>query len=75
MRSEELADYRRRAGNLRQADLIRLAIALGFRENTRGGKGSHIKMEKVGRRPVTIPTKVDRSIALAIIDQLEGDDA
>jgi predicted RNA binding protein YcfA (HicA-like mRNA interferase family) len=67
--------YRARAGNLRQRDLIRLAHDLGFTIDREGGKGSHVKAEKPGRRPVTIPTKIDRPLALSIIGQLEDDDA
>ncbi len=59
------ATLRRRLANLALADLIQCAEAHGW-QVARGGKGSHTKMEKAGRRPLTIPNhrnvNVDRSI-------------
>lgn len=73
-RRDDAGALRARAGNLTQRDLLRFASARGWRESTGGGKDSHRKVTKSGRRPVTIPQKVGRILALAIIDQLEADD-
>ena len=37
-----------------QKEMVKLLTAHGWIK-TRGGKGSHIKMEKQGERPITIP--------------------
>ena len=37
-----------------QKEMVKLLTANGWIK-TRGGKGSHIKMEKQGERPITIP--------------------
>jgi predicted RNA binding protein YcfA (HicA-like mRNA interferase family) len=63
---------RRSAGNLTQRDLTRLARQLGFNIVTKRGKGGHVAAVRAdARRPVTIPTKINRKVALDIISQLE----
>ena len=37
-----------------QKEMVKLLTAHGWIK-TKGGKGSHIKMEKQGERPITIP--------------------
>lgn len=37
-----------------QKEMVKLLKARGWTK-TNGGKGSHIKMEKPGKRPITIP--------------------
>ena len=61
---------RRRAGNLRPRDLVRIAERAGWRVSAGRGKGSHALCSAPGQRPVTIPQKVTRRLALSILDQL-----
>lgn len=37
-----------------QKEMVKLLTANGWIK-TKGGKGSHIKLEKVGERPITVP--------------------
>lgn len=37
-----------------QKEMVKLLTAHGWTK-TKGGKGSHVKLEKVGERPITIP--------------------
>ena len=37
-----------------QKETVKLLTSLGWKK-TKGGKGSHVKMEKQGFRPITVP--------------------
>ncbi|HEL2071957.1 TPA: type II toxin-antitoxin system HicA family toxin [Streptococcus suis] len=37
-----------------QKEMVKLLTAHGWTK-TKGGKGSHVKLEKAGERPITIP--------------------
>lgn len=37
-----------------QKEMVKLLTANGWTK-TKGGKGSHVKLEKAGERPITIP--------------------
>lgn len=37
-----------------QKEMVKLLKSAGWIK-TKGGKGSHIKMEKAGKRPITVP--------------------
>ena len=71
-RDDLIARARRRAGGLRQRDLVALAEQLGFDIVTRRGKGGHVAAIRHDvRRPITIPTKINKQVALNIIGQME----
>ena len=66
---------RRRAGSLRSRDLVRIAGRAGWQVLEGRGKGSHALCWASGRRPVAIPRKVTRRIALSILEQLRREAA
>lgn len=39
---------------IKQKEMVKLLSKHGWTKTT-GGKGSHIKMEKAGHRPITVP--------------------
>lgn len=62
---------RARANGQTQASLIRLALDAGYVVDEGAGKGSHVKVTRIGLfRPVIIPNRIYRINAQQIIDAL-----
>jgi predicted RNA binding protein YcfA (HicA-like mRNA interferase family) len=45
-------------------DMIRICERAGYTLNSKGGKGSHVKLEKSGRCPVILPNRKDLSVGV-----------
>ncbi len=70
---DAIEELRRRSGNLRPADVISIAVELGYTYEGVGG-GGHYVLTRPGGRPVTIPNHrvLKRGTALAILRQIEA---
>lgn len=69
-RTVDLDALRRRLGNLTARDLRAAALALGWAERARRGKGSHIVLQRNGRTLV-IPMHPNKHTYRSVLDDME----
>ncbi len=69
-RTVDLDALRRRLGNLTARDLRAAALAMGWAERARRGKGSHIVLQRNGRTLV-IPMHPNKHTYRSVLDDME----
>ena len=69
-RTVDLDALRRRLGNLTVRDLRAAALAMGWAERARRGKGSHIVLQRNGRTLV-IPMHPNKHTYRSVLDDME----